>query len=40
LGSRAQEAAQEVDLLFREILPEARRGKSKKSVPVPEIEVA
>ena len=41
LGSRAQEAAEEVDLLFREILPDARRGKSKKSsVKVPEIEVA
>jgi chromosome partitioning protein len=40
LGSRAQEAAQEVDQLFREILPQARRGKSKKSAaPVPEIEV-
>lgn len=31
LGSRAQEAADEVDKLFREILPDARRKKPKKS---------
>ena len=31
LGSRAEEAAEEVDQLFREILPDACRRKSKKS---------
>ncbi len=30
LGSRAQEAAEEVDLLFREILPGAVRGRGRK----------
>jgi chromosome partitioning protein len=43
LGSRAQEATQEIDQLFREIVPEARRGKSKSrknTAPVPAIEVA
>ncbi|MBY0373501.1 MAG: hypothetical protein K2Q23_05870, partial [Bryobacteraceae bacterium] len=30
LGARAQEAAQEVDQLFREILPDAVKGRSKK----------
>jgi chromosome partitioning protein len=31
LGSRAQEAAQEINQLFREILPDACRGKTKKA---------
>jgi chromosome partitioning protein len=31
LGSRAHEAAQEIHQLFREILPEACRGKTKKA---------
>lgn len=30
LGARAQEAAQEVDQLFREILPDAVKGRAKK----------
>ncbi len=41
LGSRAQEAAEEVDQLFREILPDARRKKSKKpAVSTPRAAVA
>jgi chromosome partitioning protein len=33
MGSRAEEAAKEVDQLFREILPDACRRKSRKSGP-------
>ena len=33
LGSRAREAAEEVRQLFREILPDARGGKSRKTPP-------
>jgi chromosome partitioning protein len=40
LGARAVEAAQEVDQLFREILPDAVKGRSKKAASAKSKQVA
>jgi chromosome partitioning protein len=40
LGSRAREAAQEVDKLFREILPQAHRAKMVRAAKARKVTVA